>query len=218
MNRKLMAALVLGATLLLLPQVAHAQSHKRNRGLDITLGLGMAGCTDWNCSGFDMSAHTRFQVLYRVMRNFAVGGHVGLQFFSPNRTLANYFDLGWSMVVGPEIRGILPVGRLEAWVGFTGGYMRWQVEQENGRDNEIDVAWANGFAIGFGFGAQYFVHRRIAIGMDFWVYKGFFGEMCTLENDLPRDEEYCVELDDDDRSGFGVTFTFGASVTFYIPM
>jgi hypothetical protein len=217
MNRKLVAALTLAGTLFLLPQVANAQSQKRNRGLDITLGLGMAGCTDWECAGFDMSAHTRVQVLFRVMRHFAVGGHVGLQFLAPNRNLANYYDLGWSMVIGPEVRGILPVGPLEAWVGFTGGYMRWQIEQENDND-EIDVEWFNGFAIGFGFGAQYFVHRRVAIGLDFWVYKGFFGEMCTFENDSDPTDERCGSLDDDERSGIGATFTFGANVTFFIPM
>lgn len=218
MNRKLVAALTLAGMLFLLPQVANAQSQKRNRGLDISLGLGLAGCTDWACSGFDMSAHTRLQVLFRVMRHFAVGGHIGVQFLAPNRNLANYYDLGWSLVIGPEVRGILPVGPLEAWVGFTGGYMRWQIEQENDRDNEVDVTWANGFAIGFGFGAQYFVHRRVAIGLDFWLYKGFFGEMCNYENDGNPTETLCWDLTDDERAGIGVTFTFGANVTFFLPM
>lgn len=216
--RKLMAAFTLAATMLLLPQVAEAQTPRRNRGLDITLGLGMAGCTDWECAGFDMSAHTRLQVLYRVVRHFAVGAHLGFQFYEPNRRLASYYDLAWSMVIGPEVRGILPVGRLEAWLGFTMGYMRFQVEQENDSWSDVDVVWGNAFALGFGFGAQYFVHRRVALGLDFWVYKGFFNEMCSFENDSDTTVERCTDLNDDERSGIGVTFTFGVNITFYIPM
>jgi len=216
--RKLMAALTLAVMVLLVPRVADAQTPRRNRGLDITLGVGGAGCTDLECSGFDMSAQTRLQVLFRVVRYFAVGAHVGFQFYSPNRTLANYYDLGWSMVIGPEVRGILPVGPLEAWLGFTAGYMRMQVDQENDDVNHVDVVWGNGFALGFGFGAQYFVHRRIALGLDFWLYKGFFSEMCSFENDTDPTEELCWDLTDDDRSGIGVTFTFGANITFFIPM
>ncbi len=215
---KILAVLTLTATLLLLPQVADAQHGRRNRGLDIALGLGGAGCTDWVCSGYDMSAHTRLQVLFRAMRYFAVGAHLGFQFYDPNRNLANYYDLGWSMMIGPEVRGILPVGRLEAWLGFAAGWMRMQFEHENDDNNAADVTWANGFGIGFGFGAQYFVHRRVALGLDFWIYKGFFGETCDYENDGNPTEERCWDHSDDERAGYGVTFTFGANITFYIPM
>ncbi len=216
-NRKMMIALTLAATLFLLPKMAHAQSSQRNRGLDITLGLGMAGCTDIFCSAFDMSAHVRMQVLYRVMRHFAVGAHVGFQFLDPDRNAPARFDLGWSTLVGGEVRGILPVGPLEAWLGFTGGYMRMQIDQEND-NNEIDVMWANGFGLGIGFGAQYFVHRRVALGLDFWLYKGFFDEACTYENDGASRTEECVDLYRDDRAAIGAVFTFGATVTFFLPM
>jgi hypothetical protein len=216
--RKLTTAVMMAAMLFVLPRMAEAQAPQRNRGLDITLGLGMAGCTDLGCAGFDMSAHVRMQLLYRVVRYFAVGAHMGFQFLSPDRNSERWVDLGWSTVIGPEVRGILPVGPLEAWLGFTTGYMRIQVDQENDDQNHYDVEWANGFALGFGFGAQYFVHRRVAIGLDFWLYKGFFNEACVLENDLNGSVETCTELDDDGRAGIGVVFTFGLNVTFFIPM
>lgn len=214
-TRKLLAALTLAATLLLLPQVADAQRGRRNRGLDITLGLGGAGCTDLECAGFDMSAHTRAQVLFRVIRYFAVGAHVGFQFYDPNRM--RDADLGWSMLLGAEVRGILPVGRLEAWLGMAFGYMRWQVEQENDDNAWVDQEWRNAFGLGFGFGVNYFVHRRVALGLDFWIYKGFANELCDYEND-GRDETRCWEPNDDEHAAIGATFTFGANVTFYIPL
>ena len=216
--RKLMAALALVATLLLLPRVAEAQTPRRNRGLDITLGLGMSGCTDYFCSGFDMSAQTKIEVLFRVVRNFSVGAHMAFQVQNPDRNSDAWVDLGWSMLIGPEVRGILPVGKLEAWIGFTAGFMRMQIEQENDDIDDIDVIWTNGFGLGFGFGAQYFVHRKVAIGLDFWLYKGFFNEVCTYENDDDPRDERCGDWTDDERAAIGVVFTFGLNVTFYIPM
>jgi len=216
--RRLLAVLTLATTLFLLPRAAEAQTPRRNRGLDFTLGLGIAGCTDVYCSGFDMSAQVRLEVLFRVVRYFAVGAHVGFQFLSPDRNAPRWVDLGWSMLLGPEIRGILPVGPLEAWVGFTGGFMRAQVDQENDDTNAIDVAWANGFGIGFGFGAQYFVHRKFAIGLDFWLYKGFFREECTYENDGNPTTENCYHLNRDERAAIGVVFTVGLTATFFLSM
>lgn len=216
--RKLMVVATLAVMLLWLPRVAEAQTRQRNRGLDITLGLGAAGCTDYFCSGLDMSAQVRLQVLFRVVRYFAVGAHVGFQFLSPDRNADPWVDLGWSMLIGPEIRGILPVGRLEAWLGFTAGFMRIQIDEENDDNNDIDVRWANGIGLGLGFGAQYFVHRRVAIGLDFWLYKGIFNEICTFENDSNPTTERCGDLHDDERAAMGVVFTVGLNLTFFIPM
>jgi hypothetical protein len=214
--RKLMAVLTLAATLLLLPRAAEAQAPRRNRGLDITLGIGAAGCTDVYCDFLDMSAETRLQVLFRVVRYFAVGAHVGFQFLQPDRNAPARYDLGWAMFLGPEVRGILPVGRLEAWLGFTAGYMRVQIEQPNNANNEVDVEWASLFGLGFGFGAQYFVHRIIAIGLDFWLYKGFYGRHCTYQDETT--DEHCWDPDRYERAALGVVFTVGANITFFIPL
>lgn len=216
--RKWMAALTVAASLGMLWQVSEAEARGRDRGLEIALGVGGSGCTDLYCAGFDMSAQTRLQVLFRVVRYFSVGAHIAFQFQEPDRNAPRRYDLGWSMLIGPEIRGILPVGKLEAWLGFTMGYMRIQIDQENDDNNEIDVAWANGFGFGFGFGAQYFVHRLVALGLDFWVYKGFFDEACSYENDDNPTVESCVELDRYDDAGIGVVFTFGVNLTFFISM
>ncbi len=213
----ILAVAALGTALLTSP-MAEAQTRRRNRGLDITLGLGAGGCTDLYCAGLDMSAQTKLEVLFRVVRYLSVGAHMGFQFGAPDRNLPGFYDLGWSMVVGPEVRGILPVGRLEAWLGVVSGFMRMQIEQENDDRNQIDVAWMNGFALGFGFGAQYFVHRRVAVGLDFWLYKGLFDKAHTYENDGNPTVETSRDMSRSERAAVGVVFTVGAVVTFFIPL
>ncbi len=216
-TRRLLAATLALAVLGGGAAPAAADASARRRGLDIGLGLGVAGCTDSYCSGLDPSAHLRMQVLYRVIPYFSVGAQLGFQFGDPDRNAARFLDLGWSLVTGPEVRGILPVGPLEAWVGLTFGFMRMQLDRENDGP-EWDEAWTNGFGFGFGFGAQYFVHRAVALGLDFWLYKGLFDEYCEYENDGDPREETCWSLDDDERAERGVVFTFGLTATFFLPM
>jgi hypothetical protein len=214
--KRTLAAMVVLAVLGGLASTASARPAARQRGLDIGLGLGLAGCTDAQCSGLDPSAQFRLSVLYRVIPYFSVGAQLGFQFVDPDRNAPRYLDLGWSVVTGPEVRGILPVGPLEAWVGLTFGYMRLQLDSENERDTEIDQEWTNGFGLGFGFGAQYFVHRVVALGLDFWLYEGFFEEYCTYEDDGDPREEDCFTLNDHEKAEIGVVFTFGLTVTFFI--
>lgn len=218
-SRILMAAVTTLALLVGMARAqAQAQTQQRQRGLDFTLGLGVAGCTDTVCSGLDPSAHLRLQVLYRVIPYFAAGAHLGFQFVDPDRNANRYIDLGWSTLIGGEVRGILPVGPLEAWLGLTLGFMRHQIDQENNDVAFIDRAWTNGFGLGIGFGAQYFLHPKVALGLDFWLYKGFFDKWCTYQNDGPIETEACGHLNDDERAEIGVVFTFGLTATFFLPL
>lgn len=215
--RPLVSALLAVAVLAGLPRYAAAQPAPRQRGLEFNLGLGMAGCTDAACAGLDPSAHVRLEVLYRFIPYLAAGAHVGFQFLDPDRNW-NGADLGWSMMLGGEVRGILPVGPLEAWLGFSLGFMRMQVDQENNNANVIDVYWTNGFGIGVGFGTNYFLHPKVALGLDFWLYKGFFDEYCTYENDGNPRTEACGTLNDDELAAIGVVFTFGMNFTFFLSL
>ncbi len=219
MRKTSFLALAVLAMLVLLPvRSAEAQNAPRSRGLDFTLGLGVAGCTDAYCAGFDPSAQVRLEILYRPLRYMAVGAHLGWQFVDPDRNQPSWVDWGWSMLLGPEIRGILPVGPLEAWMGLTLGFMRQQIDMENQSAADIDRAWSNGFGLGFGFGTQYFVHPKVALGLDFWLYKGFFDEACTYENDGDPREQLCGSLSRHEKAAIGVVFTFGAVVTFFLPL
>ena len=218
LRNRFVVALVFVGLLSALPKAAEAGTPPRSRGLDLTLSLGVAGCTDYACSAMDSSAQVRLHVLYRIIRYFAVGAHVGFQFLDPDRNAPRWYDLGWSTLIGAEVRGILPVGPLEAWLGFTMGYMRMQVDGENNSAAEIDQAWSNGFGLGVGFGAQYFLHPKVALGLSFWLYKGFFDRQCTYENDGDPQTESCGSLDDDERATIGVVFTFGLDVTFFLPL
>lgn len=216
--RLLASALLVATALAAMPRPATAQPAERRRGLELNLGLGVAGCTDWACAGFDPSAHTRLEVLFRIVPYFAAGLHMGFQFGNPDRTLERWVDRGWSMLLGGELRGILPVGKLEAWVGLALGFMRMQIDEDNNDPNEIDRWWTNGFGLGVGFGTNYFVHPKVALGLDFWLYKGFFDEGCTYQNDGNTRTETCGTFSDDERAQIGIVFTFGLSATFFLPL
>lgn len=217
-TRSLVTATLLATLVLALPNAAQAQSAARQRGMDFSLGLGVAGCTDSVCSNLDPSAHFRLQVLYRVIPYFAVGGHMAFQFYDPDRNAPDWLKGAWSTLVGGELRGILPVGPLEAYVGMALGFMRIQEDGERIIAADHYRSWSNGFGLGFGFGAQYFVHRSVALGLDFWLYKGFFREGCIVYLDASRRVEVCEHLDPDDRARIGVSFTFGMNVTFFLPL
>ena len=94
--------------------------------------------------------------------------------------------------------------------------MRYQVDSQNDQDNHPDKLWSNGLGLGFGFGAQYFLARWFALGLDFWLYKGFFSRRCDFENDGGAEVETCWDMDDDERAAVGVTFTFGLTATFFL--
>lgn len=59
---------------------------------------------------------------------------------------------------------------------------------------------------------------NVALGLDFWLYKGFFDDWCTYENDSNPRIEACGNMNDDERATIGVVFTFGMTATFFLPL
>lgn len=210
--------MALALLLLAIPRSGQARDAERHRGLDLSLSSGFTGCTDQFCATYDPAAYFRIGVIYRIVPYFAVGAHMGFQFFKPDDRARPWADFGWSTILGPEIRGILPVGPMEAWLGCTLSYTRLQFEMENDRQGEIDVEWGNSFAVGFGFGVRYFVHPSFAMGLDAWIYKGFFKKWCAKDDDSDSTVKSCWELSDAEQTAIGFIFTAGANLTVFLPL
>jgi hypothetical protein len=184
----------------------------RERGLVLNGGFGVSGCNDNICDNFDPLVYFRIQGLFRVINFLAVGLHFALPFHDANSSLV---DARYDVFLGPEIRGILPLWRFEFWTAISLGWFRAQADGEGciGAWCAEGSIYSDGFGFGWGFGIQFYITKAIAAGLAFWIYKPYLVEGCT---DI---EGYDTECDDiDNQDDVGITWTFGATFTYFIPL
>jgi hypothetical protein len=191
-------------------QAAPAPAPLREKGLAVSLGFGVDGCTEDFCKDVDPMVFLRLQALYRFMKYAAAGLHFAQTFQNPDEG-GDEIDALWFMMVGAEIRGIFPYKNIDGWMGLTLGFGRWQVDgSTQGQDFK---AWMNGFTLGWGFGADYYFTEHVAVGLNFYLYKPFFEEMCSDPAIMGGDE--CYDLSDDAKDEIGIWWTLGLAATYH---
>jgi len=169
----------------------------------LEFGFGVSGCTnDCQDAGFEPGLAQRFSALFRLGRYFALGFHLNTMMLRHED-----IDVSIAIMVGPEMRVIAPLHpKVELWGALTGGYIHHNMKGAGG------TVYAHGFGLGFGAGLQFYVIRRIAIGVSLWLYTPFFDEQCFDTTGV----EGCYDLDiDNPAQDYGLFWMVGPHATFY---
>ena len=182
----------------------------RDRGVTFIPSLGLNGCTGDRCENLAPMLHLRFNPGFRVLRFLQTGIHAAFLFQGPLFGHSGTRTELWDFLVGPEVRGILPVKRIDIWLGIAFGYMHRRRLIDSGGHEQRAYAHAIGLAWGAGVDA-FLVPGRFALGGDVWIYRGWNREFCstTGEND-----KICSTASNVDK-GTGFSIAVGASVTFF---
>jgi opacity protein-like surface antigen len=186
----------------------------RDKGLMLRLGFGVDGCTDTWCDHVDPMVNLRVVALYRIMKYVAAGLHMAFLFGDPDN---NFADRVWNLFIGAEGRGIFPYKQFDFWVALSLGYNRTMGALEVcGFGVCVDgQSWSNAFALGFGFGADYYLTKNIALGLSFYLYKPWPDEYCEDSN---RTNKVCNELSQNDLDDIGIIWSINAVFTYFLPM
>jgi hypothetical protein len=198
----------------------HTKNAKRSRvgGFLLKGGLGVNGCSDRMCHDMFPLLHLRFGAYYRIIKYFGLGIHMAFLFNHPddeNRADAVFmpddahFDTFWKLVIGPEFRGIFPPGQWDFWLSLVLGYAKWggdgEVPHPSGPGIADYNAWMHGFVLGWGVGFDYFIHKNMAVGADFYLYQSWFNDYC----DEILGTTDCRDLSDWDRYDIGLWWSIG---------
>jgi opacity protein-like surface antigen len=214
--------LLLLALSLLAPTVAAAQGFPpakpfvgeggRDTGIMLRLGLGVTGCTDDACDHVDPGLNLRLEALYRLKKYVAVGLHFNFSLFDAENVVG---DQAGHLFLGVEGRGILPLKFVDLWTGLTMGWSRtmiWGSDTYLGQ--EVDYRyWSDGFALGWGLGADFYITRSWAVGLSFWLYKPWYDDGCGW--DSATEDSRCDELSEAQKDNIGIVWAFGANATYY---
>jgi hypothetical protein len=175
--------------------------------------FGVDGCTDNWCDNVDPLVFIRIQAMYRFLKYIAAGVHIVFPFGYPEDEPQGVDYTIWGAMVGAEVRGVFAWRKLDFWTGLVFGWMRSQVDAENGGSAS---AWFDSFGLGWGLGADYFLTPRIGLGLNFYLYKPFPEEVCSDPPMVGNQE--CVELTSDAKDDIGIWWTVGIAFTFFLPM
>lgn len=195
--------------------VAAAKQTDRKQGLMLRLGLGVDHCTDDWCDDIDPSASVRLVVGYRFLKYVAVGVHTAFLFGDPDNGVA---DFAWNVFLGVEGRGIFPYKRFDFWVSVALGWNRTMLNGDQfvpGQGVVDGRYWMNAFALGFGFGADFFITKNIAVGLTFYLYKPWPDKGCYDTDVSDRD---CIDLSNDVEDDIGLIWSINAMFTYYLPL
>jgi hypothetical protein len=190
---------------------------ERSRGFAFIGSFGVDGCTDDWCNDVDPMVFLRVQLLFRIFKYAAVGLHTGFLFQHPDDPPGQDTDVLWNLILGGEIRGIIPWRKVDVWTGFVFAWSRWMWEGEAeilGQTYDLSQ-WMNGFALGWGFGADYFLGRTFAMGFNFYLYKPWYKKLCIKNGD-----KTCPDLDEPPLNAedqIGIWWTVGFNLTFLLP-
>jgi hypothetical protein len=192
---------------------------ERIKGLLIIGGFGVDGCTDNFCDpgggalSQDPLVYIRVQALYRFLKYIAAGLHIAFPFSYADNEPSGYDVTFWNVMLGAEVRGIFPWRKLDFWTGLVFGYWRWQGDGENGQSLS---SWFDTFALGWGFGADYYITPRIGLGLTFYLYKPFPDQMCD-DPAMPGADK-CNDLTSDAKDDIGIWWSLGFAFTYFLPM
>ncbi len=195
------------------------QAGPRNRGLMITGAFGVTGCYNDACSSADADPLVGFETtaLIRFHRNLAAGATLAFGFGLPDDESNISTKAFWSMVIGPDFRGILPVlnDRLEIWGNFVMGYGRsaWDFDATVLGRTYKTKTWANSFAVGWGGGVNFFLTENIAMGASISHYRMFPRKACGKSGNLTE----CDKLTSNERKFFLGWWGLMGVFTYFLP-
>lgn len=193
--------------------------HRRDRGMMLNMDLGINGCTDRLCHDILPMLNLRFSAVFRFERYFGAGMHMGFLFGHPKDNRRRYlvdfderatFDSFWLLVIAPEFRLFLPHGNWDFWGALVPGFARWMGEAYYGPRDWFDASM-NGFVMGWGFGADYYVHPMIALGATAYFYHPHFDELCLKEGRVKA----CYDMSKWDRHDIGMWWSVGFRFTLF---
>jgi hypothetical protein len=154
--------------------------------------------------------YVRLHLLYRFQKYLAAGLHAAFLFNGPLFENKGARTELWDAFVGPEARAILPVKDFDIWIGLALGYQhRRRLVVSDGFTHEIQ---ANAVGLSWGMGTDYYlIPRRLAIGADCWLYKGWIQRFCSTTGD---NKTICSMQPNVDK-GSGVALAVGATVILF---
>ncbi len=183
---------------------------ERDRGVVLLASTGLNGCTGTRCQNLGPLLHVRVHPQFRIFRFLSAGVHLGFNFKGPLWDHGGTRTELWDMLVGPEIRGILPVKQVDIWVGLAFGYLhRRRLVASEGYEHAVRV---HAIGLAWGAGVDYFiVPGWVALGGDVWFTKGWNREFCSRTGD---NDEVCSTAPDVD-DGTGIDIAAGVSLTVF---
>lgn len=140
----------------------------------LSVGTGVAGCTNPDMPVYPLP-DLRAQWHYRF-QSFSMGLHFAMQFAHPAWNTEDNRVVLWNLVLGPELRLHRRWRAVELWTALVFGYVHQQ--EEHWFAGSADVHIHAGPGLGGGIGVDYHLHRRVALGLGFWVYKGWTLRSC----------------------------------------
>jgi hypothetical protein len=211
MGLRLAALAPLLACTLSLPAAAEKPFWKeRERGLSLVGSTGLNGCTGDRCQNLGPLLHVRFHPAFRIVPFLSAGVHLGFDFKGPLWDHGGTRTELWDMLVGPEVRLLLPVRSLDIWAGLAFGYVhRKRLVVSEDYEHAVKV---HAIGLAWGVGVDYFiVPGRLALGGDVWFTKGWNREFCSKTGD---NDEICSTVGAVDE-GTGLDIAAGASLTVF---
>ncbi|MCU0662601.1 MAG: hypothetical protein MUC50_09785 [Myxococcota bacterium] len=158
------------------------KTKERKQGFMALVSVGLNGCTGSSCQNMAPMVHVRLHLLYRFQKYGAAGLHTAFLFNGPLFENKGARTELWDAFVGPEIRALLPLKEFDLWTGLALGYEhRRRLVVSDGFTHEIQGS-AIGLAWGIGID-RYLLPSRLAMGADFWLYKGWFLRFCSTTGD-----------------------------------
>lgn len=196
---------------------AHARRpnamRSRENGFLLKGGVGVDGCTDRWCDEMYPLLYLRVGAYYQFLKYMAAGVHLAFTFAHPEKNNEDaarvHLDTFWSLVVGPEFRGILPIKKLDLWAGIMVGYSRWAgvgEQYQPGPDRIVNwEGWMHGFVLGWGWGLDYYLHPNMAVGAEIYFYKAWYDDVCVEV----MGSTDCSDLSNWDRYDIGLWWSVG---------
>jgi opacity protein-like surface antigen len=192
----------------------HARDTKpyRDHGVELQVATGMDGCARGDCEYLGAMVYTRFDGLYRIFPYLSAGVQLNVLFYSPMFAWADSRTALYDVFLGPQVRGILPLKKLDLWAGFAFGYHHRHRKIDS--DGYIIENRGNGMGIAWALGAEYFFNEHMALGGDVWFYKAWNFEYCSKAGD---GDELCSGKDGIDETS-GLNISAGVTFTILIPI
>ncbi|MFH2006459.1 MAG: hypothetical protein ABI333_07735 [bacterium] len=184
----------------------------RKRGLMVSGGVGLNGCTGDHCDNLRPLLSVKLHPAFRILPYVAAGLHLSFLSQSPGFPTGGGRAELWQLLLGPEVRGLLPLKKLDLWAAFSLGYHRTRrlVASDGHRIESV----TNGFGFGWGLGVDYYLYKnRVAIGGDVWVYKAIPLGLCTRVGVNPQ---ACRTEDVPD--GYGATIAVGLTAVWFLSL
>jgi len=154
--------------------------------------------------------------MYRIVPYFAVGAKFAFLFHSVDATGV---DTALTLIIAPELRGILPISvfspvvDLDIWTSLSFGYSREMATGTVPSKGTKISSWSDGFSLGWGIGAEYYIIKQIGLGLNFELNKPWYTDIC-----LEAGGTNCQDLNQASKDEIGIQWSFGIGAIFFIPI